>query len=392
MITVGFFFGGQSVEHEISVISALQAMHALDTSRYQAVPIYLSKEGNWYSGDALWDTQNYKNIPRMLKSCREVYLLPKHGDHTLYSMRSRFGKKASYCHLDVAFPILHGTKGEDGSIQGLFELNGIPYIGCDVLASAVGMDKVLFKKILKESGLPVVDYEWFTSNDWKTQPEQVIQKAQKLSYPIIVKPANLGSSVGISPAQNEEELHQAIDLATVHSERVLLEKMLSNFQEINCAVLGNSHEQVYSVCEEPIKSDDFLSYQDKYQSESNTKGSKAGGGMSSTKRIIPAPIEEEQKKKVYHLAQQVFSVLGAVGTSRIDFLLSQEGIIYVNEINTIPGSLSFYLWEPTGIPFGELLHRLISLALDREREHRLLSKTYDQNIFSTLSDFQSGKQ
>ena len=388
-INIGVFFGGQSVEHEISVISALQAIKAFDTEKYEIIPIYISKSGVWYSGEELLNIENFKNISNLLEKSEEIYFTPEHNDFTLYSKSKSFWKqKKKLRKLDIAFPILHGTNGEDGALQGIFELKGIPYVGCDVLASAIGMDKIIMKMILKESNIQITDYVWFTDKEWHNNNKEILSKIDKIGYPTIVKPSNLGSSVGISKVNNPDELSDAIDHAGSFSNRLLVEKLVPNLKEINCSVLGDNEEQTISVLEEPVGGKDILSYEDKYMS----KGS-SSKGMSGTKRIIPANISDELTKEIQELARQTFKVLSSSGVARIDFLIDNETKqVYVNEINTIPGSLSFYLWEATDMKYKELLDNLIQLALKRQREKQNLMQSYEQNIFNIdMNSLKQGK-
>ncbi|WP_428328979.1 D-alanine--D-alanine ligase family protein [Mucilaginibacter sp.] len=377
-IKVGVIFGGRSVEHEISVISALQAISAFDKNSYEITPIYITKNGKWYTGAELLNVDNYKNIETLLDKSTEIYLSPTYGDFTINSVQSSIFKNKEIGKIDVAFPIIHGSNGEDGSLQGLLELKGIPYVGCDVLSSAVGMDKIMMKMVLKESKLPVVDYTWFTDRSWHTDQKNILATINKIGFPVIVKPSNLGSSVGVSKAANEADLIDAVELAGRFSNRILVEHMVVNLKEINCSVLGDAAIQNASVCEEPLGGGDILSYKDKYI----TKGG-SSKGMSTLKRQIPANISAELSEKIQDLAKETFRVLSCSGVSRIDFLVDKDNdSVYVNEINTIPGSLSFYLWEATGKNFGQLLKEMIDIALKRQRERENLVMSYGENIFS----------
>lgn len=377
-IKVGVIFGGRSVEHEISVISAQQAISAFDKNSYEITPIYITKTGKWYTGDALLDVENYKNTETLLARCTEIYLSPTYGDFTINAVQSSIWKSKELGKIDIAFPIIHGTNGEDGSLQGLLELKGIPYVGCDVLSSAVGMDKIMMKMILKESKLPVVDYTWFTDRSWHNDQETILGNIRKIGFPVIVKPSNLGSSVGVSKAADEAQLVDAIELAGRFSNRILVERMVVDLKEINCSVLGDAANQTASVCEEPLGAGDILSYKDKYI----TKGS-SSKGMTSTKRQIPANISADQSAHIQELAKETFRVLSCSGVSRIDFLVDKkDSKVYVNEINTIPGSLSFYLWEASNKNFGHLLKTLVDVALKRQRERENLVVSYGENIFS----------
>ncbi len=380
---VAVIFGGVSVEHEVSVISALQAIDAMDDNKYQAIPIYISKSKVWYTGEVLTDIDNYKDLDQLFKQAEKVVLEQESEDTIVLKKKERtLFSKGIITTIDVVFPVIHGTNGEDGSLQGYLELLGLPYVGCDVASSAAGMDKVMMKQILRDASVPIVDYEWFYASQWHEDQTAIKQLANKVGYPVIVKPANLGSSVGISKAENEEELEEAIELAVSYSFKVILEKMVTDLTEVNCSVIGDYEKVESSLCEQVLSSDEILSYADKYQS-----GGKSGEtkGMESVNRIIPAEISEEATAKVKELAEKTFHLLNASGVSRIDFLLNPEGDVFVNEINTIPGSLSFYLWEPTGKDFQQLTDQLIQLALKRERERRSIQFSIDTNLFALHS-------
>lgn len=371
------------MEHEISVISALQAINAFNKDKYEIIPVYISKQGRWYTGPQLLDIRNYRDMNALTAASEEVYMRPEYGDYNLYKANPSgglFGKKNPVVTtLHVAIPILHGTHGEDGIFEGVLETIGIPFAGCDTLSSANGMDKITMKMILKSEGIPVVDYVWFTDHQWQQDHEAWLDKVEKeLGYPVIVKPANLGSSVGISKASDRAALTEAIDNATKFAERIIVEHMVEQLKEINCAVLGDADEHQSSVCEEPIKSGDFLSYEDKYMG-----GTKTDAGMQSSDKRIPADLPDEVSEKIRHIAGETFRVLSCHGVSRVDVMIDEkDGSIYVNEINTIPGSLSFYLWEASGISFEQLMDRLVQLALKRKRLQDRKTFTYDSNIFA----------
>lgn len=378
---IGVFFGGRSTEHEISVLSANQAMHAIDKSSYEVIPIYITKEGHWYTGPALMDVKNYRDIPALLKQCTEVYMRPVFGDYNLYSTRkSLFSSEPKVVDsLDVAIPVLHGSNGEDGTFQGILTATGIPYAGCDVLSSANGMDKITMKMILGACGVPVVEYVWFTDKEWFSKQEELLGRVEsKLGYPVIVKPANLGSSVGISRANDRNALKRAVEEAAKYSSRIIVEHLVEELQEINCSVLGDCDEYQTSVLEEPIKSGEILSYEDKYMG-----GHKGAKGMQASSKRIPAELPKEMTERIQFLAGETFRVLGCHGVSRVDVIVDRkDNSVYVNEINTIPGSLSFYLWEATDIPFDKLMDRLVKLALKRKRQQEQKVVSYSANIFA----------
>ena len=385
---IGVFFGGRSTEHEISVISASQAMHAINRDKYDVTPIYISKQGKWYTGNALFDVKNYRDMNALIAQCTEVYMRPIFGDYNLYKVNTSFFGSNIATKLDVVIPVLHGSNGEDGIFEGVLETIGIPYAGCNTMSSANGMDKITMKMILKSCGIPVVNYIWFTDKQWWSQKDELIARIEgEIGYPVIVKPANLGSSVGIGTAHSREELIDRIDTAETYISRILVEDMVEDLHEINCSVLGDCDECQTSVLEEPIKTQDFLSYEDKYMG--GTKGAK---GMQASQKKIPADLPEEESQRMRHLAAETFRVLSCHGVSRVDLMKDgKSGAIYVNEINTIPGSLSFYLWEATGISFPELMDRLVSLAIKRKREKDAKTVSYDQNIFNLSGGAKGGK-
>ena len=369
------------MEHEISVISALQAINAFDPEKYNIVPVYISKQGRWYTGPNLLDLKNYRDLNRLVADAEEVFMRPEYGDFNLYKANTGiFSKKnPTVCELHVAIPVLHGTNCEDGTFEGLLETIGIPFAGCNTLSSANGMDKITMKMILREEGIPVVDYVWFTDRQWNSDKQKWVDRVEeKLGYPVIVKPANLGSSVGIGTAANRDELIARVDNAEKFSQRIIVEHMVEQLKEINCSVLGDADEHQSSVCEEPIKSGKFLSYEDKYMG-----GTKTSQGMQASEKRIPADLPEEVSDRIKHIAAETFRVLSCHGVSRVDVMIDEkDGQIYVNEINTIPGSLSFYLWEASGISFTQLMDRLVALALKRKRDTDRKTFTYDQNIFA----------
>ena len=388
---IGVIFGGRSTEHEISVISASQAMAAIDREKYDVTPIYITKQGHWYTGAPLFDVKNYRHIPELLKQCTEVYMRPVYGDYNLYPANPKgfFSSSAMkpVGKLDVVIPVLHGTNMEDGIFEGVLQTIGIPYAGCDVLSSANGMDKITMKMILRANDVPVVDYVWFTDKQWHTRRDALIEQIEDtLGYPVIIKPANLGSSVGIGSAHDREQLKARIDDAERYSIRIIVEHMLADMQEINCSVLGDCDDYRTSVLEEPIKSGDFLTYEKKYMG-----GGKGSEGMQSSQKRIPAELPDDVTKEIQHLAGETFRVLSCHGVSRVDVMIDRtDGRIYVNEINTIPGSLSFYLWEATGLSFDKLMDELVKLALRRKREEGMKTVSYDQNIFNLTGGAKGG--
>lgn len=400
MIKVGVFFGGKSVEHEISIISMIEATLRLDEKKYEIVPIYISKQGVMYTGDDLLDLEMYRDMDVLLKRCYKVAVVNTGKRVEVLRIPAPLIGKRVLNTIDVAFPIVHGTNVEDGTIAGFFNLLDIPFVGPDVLASSVGMDKIVFKKVLKESGLPVVDYVSFYTTEYIKDEEKILKEInEKLKYPLIVKPGNLGSSVGIKKVKNQAELVEAINFAMEFSDRILIENCVGKLKEINCAVLGDVAQTIATECEEPILAGDILSYTDKYVGDKKSKGGKIGarkggkvgarkggvGGVNNSMegKKLPADIPPETRDEIQKLAQETFKLLGCSGISRIDFLIDEEiNKIYVNEINTIPGALSWYLFEASHKNFGEILDEAINIAIKRHSAREKLTFSYDQNILA----------
>lgn len=385
LVNVAVFFGGDSVEHEVSIISAVQAMTHIDKEKYNIIPVYLSKDGKMYTSAAMFDIKNFKNIAELIASSKEVII---YNDGTSVVLKSQkkndfSGKKP--LKLDVALPIVHGTNCEDGSLQGYLETIKLPYAGCNVLASSVGMDKAIFKSVLRTAGIPVLDCIRFSSRDYAEYTNNILTKVENsVGFPLIVKPVNLGSSIGITKVSDKTALKAAIESAFEFSDSVLVERAVQNLREINCSVLGDESDCKASPLEEPFGSDEILSYEDKYTNSSKTKG------MVSLKRKIPADIPDDLTQTVKEYACRTFKAIGGHGVVRIDFLMdNQSKEIFVNEINTIPGSLAFYLWEADGMKYTELLDKLISLAFSRKRKKDNLHFEIETNILSQCGSFGS---
>ena len=381
-IKLGVFFGGNSVEHEVSIITAIQAIENLNKEKYDVIPIYIAKNNKMYVGDLIGDIRNYKDIDKLIENSTQITLAQIDDKTALLKCNKKMFESNVYDYIDVAVPIVHGTNVEDGTLQGYLKMFNIPYAGCDVISSACGMDKYVFKCILKDNGIPTLDCKCFTYQDYEEDVNKLISEVEKaISYPVIVKPVNLGSSVGIGIAKDQTELKNRIDEAFTYSKKVLVEKAVMNLKEINCSVLGDYEEAKASECEEPVKTDEILSYKDKYISG----GGKKGGSKSMNAGVLklPADITKEQKETIQKLALKTFKVLEASGVIRIDFIIDQDdGKIYVNEPNTIPGSLSFHLWRATGLEYSDMLDKVIDLALKRHREEENLTFSFDTNILS----------
>ncbi|MBQ3203309.1 MAG: D-alanine--D-alanine ligase [Clostridia bacterium] len=380
---VAIIFGGHSVEHEVSIISGLQALNALNKDKYEAFVLYISKDNRFYVGENLHEIASYRDMPTCLSNATRV--LPVPGEQGVELVRypmKKFGNNVVAA-FDVAIPVVHGTNVEDGTLMGYLEMLGVPYASCDVTSSALGMDKFAMKGALRQAGIPVLEARQYTGKQYAVNSEAVLDEIEAaIGYPVIVKPVNLGSSVGISKAKKRAELTDAMDLAVSFAARVLVERAVPNLREINCSVLGDYETARPSACEEPLNAEDILTFGDKYLSGN---GGKSGGskGMTDLKRRCPAELPEGMTQRVQELAVATFKALGCLGVARIDFLNDKEtGELWVNEINTIPGSLSFYLWQEVGVSFSELMDELVTLAFKRQREREALTFTYESNILS----------
>lgn len=391
-IKLGVFFGGKSVEHEVSIITAIQAIENINKEKYDIIPVYIAKNNKMYCGEFIGDIRQYKDINSLLNNSIEVTLAQKGDKVALLKCNKRFFEKSIYDYIDIAFPIVHGTNVEDGTIQGYLKMFNLPYVGCDVISSAVGMDKYVCKCLLKENNIPVLDCKCFTLKDFNDSVENIIEEVEKdIPYPVIVKPVNLGSSVGIEIAKNKEELQKSIENAFSYSKKILVEKVIVKLKEVNCSVIGDYEEAMASECEEPVKTDEILSYTDKYISGGKKTGGKMAGSKTSMNAGVlklPAEITKEQKQTIQDLAIKTFKILGCSGVIRIDFMIDEDtNKIYVNEVNTIPGSLSFHLWRATNLNYTDLLDKLIDLSLKRNREDKQMTYSFDSNI---LSGYTSG--
>jgi D-alanine-D-alanine ligase len=385
--TVAVLFGGRSVEHEVSVITGHQIMDALKAAGHRVLPIYLTKDGEWYAGESLHTLNLYTDPagePTSAAGVARVSLSPDRSIRQLIvhpSTRQGLFRKPPQMWAEVFFPCLHGSFGEDGSLQGLFELADVPYVGAGVAASAIAMDKALTKVICRGVGIPVLDCIVLSRAEWGQDRAASSERIEgAFPYPLIVKPVCLGSSIGVKRCHDRATLHQAIAAALVLDDRVLIEPALTDFIEINCAVMGPP-ERV-SVCEQPITHEAILSFDAKYKrGGKGAKHAKKPEGMAALERIIPAPISAELAQRVQGLATQAFRIMGAAGTSRIDFLYQSDGdALYLNEVNPIPGSLAFYLWEATGLPFDELVDTLITIALQRHQERAQTQFSFEVNL------------
>ena len=384
-IRVGVIFGGESVEHEVSIISAIQAMNKMDEEKYEIVPIYITKDREWYTGDMLKDIDVYQDFNLIKKYSKNVVLYYKNGSYVLQS-KGLF--KSVVKEIDIAFPIVHGTNVEDGVLQGYLQTIGIPYVGPNVYAAVAGQDKAIMKDIWKSLDIPMTEYVWFYDVDYRQNKEEVIKKVETLKYPVIVKPATTGSSVGINVCENETKLVEAIDEAIQYDSKIVVEEVVENLKEVNIAVMGNYEHQKVSVIEEVLSNNKFLTYTDKYIG--GGKGKMKGGvktpvkgskGMASTSRKLPADLSEKTRKEVEDIAIRAFKGLGSAGNSRIDFLIDEKtNKVYINEINSIPGSLAFYLWDAKDINFTQVLDDMINIGIKDYKKRLSKTHSFESNI------------
>lgn len=378
---VAVIFGGRSVEHDVSIVTGNQIIRAFDPARYEVIPIYITAEGRWYTGDPLLDLKNYQDEVISHKGVQDVILSPSVQHHGLIINPSAGRlQKREIKRLDVVFPAIHGSHGEDGTLQGLIEMADIPYVGCGVLASAIANDKAITKDILKQHGISVVEGMTIQRETWLNARETIMQDIQEhLTYPLFIKPATLGSSIGVGRVDNDDMLIATIDVAANFDQRIIVEKAIVGAVEINCAVMGYQNDIEASVLEQPVSWEEFLTYEEKYM--------RGGGGMKSAERIIPAPISETFSAKIQHMAMDGFKAILGHGTARIDFLvetdkgvITEDSPVYLNEINTMPGSLAFYLWHETGLSQSEVVDRLVKIAQDAYADKRRNTYNYQTSL------------
>lgn len=397
-IKLGVVFGGESVEHEVSIISAIQAMNKIDSEKYEIVPIYITKTRQWYTGELLKEMETYSDLELIKKYAKNVVLYEKDGRFVL---QSKGLVKKVVRELDIVFPIVHGTNVEDGGLQGYLKSIGIPFVGSDVYASAVAQDKVFMKQVFESQKLPVCKYVWFYDTEYEDDVDGVVARIKKLGYPVIVKPATLGSSVGIKVVDKEDDIKSAIDDAIKYDNKIVVEKVVPNLMEVNISVLGNYENQQVSAIEQVIPRDAMLTYEDKYIGDGKAKGKFGGGkfktskGMVSTNRVIPAPLDVSMKEEIEKVATDAFRALGSSGVVRIDFLVdSSTNKVYINEVNSIPGSLAFYLWEPIGKSYTDLLDDVINIGVRDYKKRVAKVHSFDTNIlkgFAELGGFKGMK-
>ena len=387
--TLAVIFGGRSVEHDVSIVTGHQIMSAFPAEDYDVVPVYIARDGRWFTGDALSDLDSFQDDDIQRHDCLRACLLSpdtRHHGLIVDPLAGRFSK-SEIRRVDVAFPALHGSHGEDGSIQGLFELADIPYVGYATLGSALANDKIMTKAVLRQAGIPVLDDFWCSRDTWLDRPDVVIDELlAKFEFPLFVKPATLGSSIGIGRADTEALLRASIDIAANFDRRILIEPAVTNGIEINCSVIGSGDQYEASTLEQPVSWDEFLSYEDKYL--------RGREGMKSAERLVPAPISTELTQQIQNTSIAAFKAVDGRGIARIDYLVRpDQNELFLNEINTMPGSLAFYLWREDGYAATDLVQKLVQLARDAHAEKRRNTYDYKTNLVDIASQqgFKGGK-
>lgn len=391
-MNIAVFFGSRSCEHDVSIVSALQCIEATKAAGFNVTPVYISRDGLWYTGEPLENIETFREFNPMTKGITRVTLDVTANAGDLWAWPPQraglFAKvPAPLCHIDCVIPVFHGWHGEDGTIQGLLEMANIPYASSGVLGSAIGMDKIAMKQILRGAGFPVLDFVWFTREQLKKERQAVIERVEKeIKYPAFIKPAALGSSIGVSRAKNREELERALDVAASYDRRILVEVGVVHPVEINCAAVGYGEDVRASVCEMPVPSsnDTFLDFWQKYLRNASTKGEDSRG-MKSLSRVVPAPIGDELTGRIQTMTCDIFKLLDCCGTVRVDFILDQNDMLFVNEPNTIPGSLAFYLWKASGLDFPKLIEKMVEDALRAHVDKNSSVFAYDSSILKKVA-------
>lgn len=386
------FFGGRSVEHDISIVTGLQLMENMNTDRYDCLPVYIAQDGKWYTGEALKNLDFMRTFRPDDKGVQSVFLPPIPGEAALTGhSKGLLGTKVETFPFDVAILCMHGLNGEDGSLQGVLELANIPYSSSGLLGSAAGMDKILMKAAFAGAGIPVVDSHGFLRDEWETNPDDVVTAIEdKMEYPLIIKPANLGSSIGIGRAEDRDGLYGCVEVALRYDSRIIVEHAIVDMMEINCSVLGYGNELTPSVCEQPVSWQEFLSFEEKYlqqNADGKLSATTPSGDMQSMSRIVPAPIPDEVRDHIQELSCRIFRLMDCKGVVRIDFMIDKahDFQVYANEINTIPGSMAYYLWQENGMSYARLIDKLVELALDAHREKNRNTYAFDSDVLKKVN-------
>lgn len=386
-IRVGVLYGGKTTEHEVSIITAVQAMGFLNKDKYEVIPMYLTKENEMYTGEPLKEMDVYKEPELLKRYCKNVVCYGKNGVLVLQNKKGILKKTIK--EVDIVVPTVHGYNMEDGNVQGLLETYGVPYTGSDIYGCTVGQDKVFQKQILEAEGVPVTKYVWFYDNEYFENETKVLSEIKELGLPVIVKPARQGSSIGIKIAKDEETLKEAIEEAIEYDDKIIVEEVVGNMTELNCSVLGSNSYMQTSAIEQVMGEDEILSFNDKYIGGAKKTAAKKISGsknMSSSGRVIPADISEKLATEIAETSKKAFRALGASGVVRIDYLYDKKAKkYYVNELNSIPGSLSFYLWTPLNKEYDELLDDMINIAIKRFKKKLKKTTIFESNILSSFN-------
>lgn len=375
-MNIGVFFGGKNTEHDVSIITGQLIIKGLQELGHSVTPVYISKDGKWYSSVKMSEIEFFKDKNRVLDGELELDLASSDKGLMILKTKSFLSKK-TYS-IELAFPALHGKNGEDGTIQGMFEMLNVAYVGCDVAASAISMDKILTKLFYQRFNIPTTKFVNFNSSSWYSEKNTILNNIEKsLSWPLFVKPSRLGSSIGMTKVTSMEDLEFAIEVALHYDTKVLVEEGVEDLMDITVAVLGNSNPRA-SLIQESKYSKDFFSYEDKYLQEG---GAQLGNAEKSI--IIPASLDAETTKEIQDLAVEVYKLMELSGTARIDFLYNTRyKKYYVNEVNTMPGTLYHHLWAKSGTDLKGLLTELIELSLERKKEREKLTTTFESTILS----------
>ena len=386
-IQLGVLFGSRSCEREVAIISAVQLMNHVDTEKYDVIPVYISEQGVWYTGAPLREIKNYTPFNPDMKGIDQVALDITAGSGALIANRpgkGLFGKPTQevVARLDCCVIVMHGLNGEDGTLQGMLELANLPYTSAGVAGSAIGMDKIMMKQFFRGAGtLPCLPDCWFTRSVFQADRDAVLDKVEKeLGYPVFVKPANLGSSIGVSRADDREGLIDSLELAFDYDRRVLVEKGLDKPIELNCSVLGYDDDVTASPIEMPISGEQFLDFKEKYLAGGGSKG------MASLHRVLPAPIEDSLRDEIQRLSCEIFRMLDCKGVVRIDYMFDKATEkVFITEINTIPGSLAFYLWENAGMKYMQLIDKMVECAMRAHEDRNLRNYAFTSDILKSVS-------
>lgn len=372
-------FGGPSPEHEVSVLTGMQVIAVLRDTQHTVIPLYVSKSGRWFTGPDLADLNTFTDVKRAEESGTEcAFAIQSTGKaHLQQTSKPGLFSSLQFWQVDVVVPAFHGSDGENGAFQGVCDVFNIPFTSSGVTGSAIGMDKRIAKAVCRAYGFPVVSDVSFREPQWAAAQNDWIEQAEALGYPLFVKPVHLGSSIGVGRATDRIGLICAVEDAFRYDVSILVEKGVTPLREINCSVLGSPDDAIASVCEQPKGTGDLLSFQDKYQSGDASKG------MASAERLIPAPIDQAVSDRIQTLSVSIFQTFGCSGVARLDFLMNDStGDVFFNEINTQPGSFSFYLWTHSQISFTQLMERLIELAIEQHQLKNGWVRSYSTNLLS----------